>query len=69
MQHGLQAHTLCPKGNICDALSMPPVTALTGPLRRRGRLAFNEKVKIAAQDVKFVNLLVDAGMPHHERDG
>jgi hypothetical protein len=28
--------------------------------RRHGRIVFDEKVKIAAQDVKLVNLLVDA---------
>jgi hypothetical protein len=40
---------------------MPSATAPVGLLRRHGRLLFDEKVKIAARDVKSVNLLVDFG--------
>jgi hypothetical protein len=60
MQHGIQAHVLHPKVNLRDALPMPSATTLAGPLRRHSRILFDEKVKIAARDVKFVNLLVDA---------
>jgi hypothetical protein len=39
---------------------MRSATTLAGVPYRHGRIVFHEKVKIAAQDIKFVNLLVDA---------
>jgi hypothetical protein len=59
--HSIQIYILHSKVNLRDALLMPSATSLIGLPRRRWRLLFDEKVNITARDVKFVNLLVDAG--------